>query len=263
VSHIRLYSYALSPYAAKVQCYLAYKRLPFETVYVNPLRANEELPLGRTVPVLEIDGEARNESSEIGLWLDERFPGSPQLLPSDGPPRERVLELDGWVTDELIPVVFRLLLAVGEPLGVRLRNRRRGARALDATVAAGIPLALRILYPALISRPAFVRRLIRETDLTRTNQQMVAHVLSGLRDRLGEGPFLGGSPEPTLADLSAYPQLALPYLAGYDHGDAFTRDGTVFAWFLRVGAGLDPQRPLLPLGLVTRPLPTVGPGSGA
>lgn len=78
---IRLYSYALSPFAAKVHCYLCYKGLEFETFYVHPFKVRDELPLGCQVPVLEIDGEYKNDSTPIGLWLERKFPESQKLLP--------------------------------------------------------------------------------------------------------------------------------------------------------------------------------------
>jgi glutathione S-transferase len=125
---ITLYSYEFSPYAAKVRCFLGLKRLDYRTHYVNPLKARADLPIGHQVPVLTIGGEARNDSTPIGLWLDERFPERP-LLPEAGPERELLLELDRQVTSRFIPLSFRLLIAFGEPLGVRWRNRKLGARA--------------------------------------------------------------------------------------------------------------------------------------
>ena len=43
---LRLYTYAMSPYAAKVHCFLLYKGLAFEPYYINPLRVRRELPVG-------------------------------------------------------------------------------------------------------------------------------------------------------------------------------------------------------------------------
>ena len=87
---VRLYTYVMSPYAAKVHGFLLRKRVPFETLYVNPLRARQELPVGRQVPVLTIGDESRADSTPIGLWLDERFPDQPRLLPAAGDEREQL-----------------------------------------------------------------------------------------------------------------------------------------------------------------------------
>jgi len=252
---LRLYSYALSPFAAKVHCYLCYKGLEFETFYVNPLRVREELPLGHQIPVLEIDGEYKNDSTPIGLWLEQRFPQRPKLLPEDQRDQARVLAIDRWVTDSLIPVVMRMMLAIGEPLRVRVRNRSRGARVLNATVPVGIPLPLRLVYPFVIARVGFLQRMVAVTDLSRPNVEVFAAAIDELVEHIAAGLFLGGLNSPSLADCSAYAQLALPYLAGYDGVDAFTRNRAVFDWFVRVGAVLEGTTALLPPGLSERVLP--------
>ena len=88
---ITLYTYAMSPYAAKVHCFLLYKQLDFECFYVNPMRVKEDLPVGREVPVLTVGDESRADSTPIGLWLDELFPDHPRLLPEEGKERDRLL----------------------------------------------------------------------------------------------------------------------------------------------------------------------------
>lgn len=51
-SNIRLFAYVMSPYAAKVHCFLLYKKLDFECVYINPFRVEQDLPTGKQIPVL-------------------------------------------------------------------------------------------------------------------------------------------------------------------------------------------------------------------
>jgi len=252
---IRLYRYALSPFAAKVHCYLGFKGLAFETFYVHPLRARRELPVGHTVPVLEIDGEARNDSTPIGLWLEERFPERRPLLPRDPETSRQVLAIDRWVTERLIPTAFRLMLAPDAPLLVRLRGRRRGARILHATVPGGIPWAMRVFYPLLITRAAFIRRLLAATDPSRPTAAVVEDVLGELGEKLGKGPYLGALAEPSLADLSAWTQLALPYLAGYEGAEAFLAHPELRSWFGRVAGALEDAEPLLSEALAERALP--------
>jgi len=107
MSHIQLFSYPTSPYGQKVGCYLKYKELEFKFVGVNPL-TNDQIKFTRQrqVPVLQIGNEWRKESSELGLWLDEAYPDKP-MLPGDESERERVLEIDKWVSDSLITGMFR------------------------------------------------------------------------------------------------------------------------------------------------------------
>ena len=103
---ILLYTYAMSPFAAKVHCFLLYKGLDFECFYINPLRVKQHLPVGRQIPVVTIGDESRADSTPIGLWLDELFPDRPRLLPADGPERERLLAIDTWYRQPLAGVDY-------------------------------------------------------------------------------------------------------------------------------------------------------------
>lgn len=47
---IRLYTYVMSPFAAKVHCFLLYTQLDFECFYINPPRVKRDLPVGRQIP---------------------------------------------------------------------------------------------------------------------------------------------------------------------------------------------------------------------
>jgi hypothetical protein len=76
-----------------------------------------------------------------------------------------------------------------------------------------------------------------------------------MRAHLAGGPFLGGRSEPSLADLAAHPQLALPYRAGYVGAEHLLEDDVLAGWLERVDGLLDPDRPLLPPSLVERRLP--------
>ena len=144
---IRLYSYAMSPYAAKVHCFLLYKQLDFECFYIHPLRVSKDLPIGRQVPVLTIGDESRNDSTPIGLWLDERFPEAPRLLPAQGEERDRLVAIDDWVTNHLIPGSFRSY--PGEGLN-RVLNGWQLSRVMANTADGGLPWYLRAAWPLII-----------------------------------------------------------------------------------------------------------------
>ena len=136
MSDIKLYGYATSPYVRKTGCFLYYKQLDFEFVPVSPLNAAETLDFigGTQVPVLVIDGEARRESSEHALWLDERFPERP-LCPSEH--REKILQLDKWVSDTFLMSIFRGAIDSEPNLQYRYRFWR-----LAALVSAHTPCLL-------------------------------------------------------------------------------------------------------------------------
>ena len=158
---IRLYTYAMSPYAAKVHCFLLYKGLDFECFYINPLRVRKDLPVGRQVPVVTVDGESRADSTPIGLWLDERFPDRPRLLPEGGEERERLLAADDWVTNHLIPGSFRSY--PGEGID-RVLNGWKLSHVMANTARGGLPRVLRAAWPFFIKRVGFVRRLVAQAD---------------------------------------------------------------------------------------------------
>ena len=50
VPKVTLYTFATSPYGLKVQAYLAYKRISYDIVYVDPFHPRRTLPVGRIVP---------------------------------------------------------------------------------------------------------------------------------------------------------------------------------------------------------------------
>ncbi|MDJ0787899.1 MAG: glutathione S-transferase family protein [Myxococcota bacterium] len=249
---IRLYTYAMSPYAAKVHCFLLHKRLDFEPYYINPLRVKQELPVGRQIPVLSIDGESRADSTPIGLWLDERFPDAPRLLPRDGAERERLLELDHWVTDRLIPGSFRSY--PGEGLD-RIRNGWKLGSVMGRTARGGIPAPLRFAWPWFVTRVAFVRRLVAQADDGLPVGESKRKLYDQFLERLEGGPFLAGRTEPSMPDLAAYPQFALFYALAFHGGDDIEERPELMAWLGRMGKHLDGEPPLVPPHVRERALP--------
>ncbi len=245
--NLTLYSHALSPYALKVRCYLLYKQLPFHIRYVNPLKQRLELPLGRTVPVLCCDGDCRNESSQLGVWLDQLFPDSRPLLHGD---TEKVLAADSWVNQRLIPGVFRLLLGHGDPLPVLVQKRWAASGALQKTVSGGVPVKFRVWHLLQIHKAPFIDRLIHSTDLQLSNRALRATLTEEFTKLLEQGPFLGASHTPTLADASAFPQIVVPFLRG--DKDYLLQGERVTEWVDRMKAYLPDYRELLPAVLVHR-----------
>jgi hypothetical protein len=71
---VRLYTYAMSPFAAKVHCFLLYKRIPFECFYVHPLRVRQDLPVGHQIPVVTVDTESRADSTPSACGWTSSFP---------------------------------------------------------------------------------------------------------------------------------------------------------------------------------------------
>src|SRR6478752_5848594 len=92
---LTLFSYIVSPYAAKVRAVLRYKGVPFEERIVHPLERGELVRLSRqvAVPVIEEAGTVVVDSTRIVAYLDERYPTRP-VIPRDPALRARALLLE-------------------------------------------------------------------------------------------------------------------------------------------------------------------------
>ena len=154
---VTLYTFATSPYGLKVQAYLAYKRIPYDIVYASPFNLKRELPVVRTVPVVTIDGESRNESQQVARGLDERYPERP-LFP-DGDDGECVRALDDWVQHCLITANFEFAFPRLSPmLAVQVMNAWRLGSIVDQTTPDGAVGWLPALWPVVLRAAPFVRR---------------------------------------------------------------------------------------------------------
>lgn len=248
---IRLYSYAMSPFAAKVHCFLLYKRLSFEPFYINPLRVRQDLPLGKQIPVLTVDGESRADSTPIGLWLDELFPDHPRLLPADGPERARLLDIDSWVSNRLIPGSFRSY--PGEGLD-RFLNGWKLSYVMAHTARGGLPLPLRAAWPLFIKRVGFVRRLVAMADTGLPVREAKFVLYDEFLAHLGDRAFVGGE-EPSLPDLSAYPQFALFWATGFRGSEDILERPELMKWLERMRRYVSGEPPLVPPQVRRRELP--------
>jgi glutathione S-transferase len=221
---IRLFAYPTSPFAQKVGCYLKYKKLDFELVGVNPITAAEIGFTGqRRVPVLMIGDEWRLESSELGLWLEELYPEIP-LMPADETARAQVLAVDQWISESLIPTIFRRAIEWENPI-YSIRNGWKLARAVHD--ASPLPWYARVLL-----------------DLTESLADRTARMQSEFAEHLGGGPFFASQSKPTLADLSAYPVVVSGHLMGMKLVRSLTDDPVLASWSRRVQSFL-PNNPLL------------------
>ncbi len=254
-SSVRLYTYAMSPYAAKVHCFLLYKRLEFECFYVNPLRARQELPIGKQIPVVSVGTQSKADSTPIGLWLDEQFPDHPPLLPSAGDERKRLLAIDEWITNRLIPGSFRSYPGKGID---RFRNGWKLSHVMARTAHSGLPVLVRAAWPLIIPRVAFARRLMQLADDGLPVRESKFKLYDEFLARLGSGPFLGEREAPSLPDLSAYPQFALFYSTGFRGGEDIEERPPLMQWMARMRPYMEGNPPLIPKVVRKRELPSAG-----
>ncbi|HWA53533.1 MAG TPA: glutathione S-transferase [Solirubrobacterales bacterium] len=108
-----LWHIAISHYSEKARWALDYKRVPHvrRAVPVPGIHIPASIWLTRgasqTYPVLELDGAAIGDSTEIIAALEQRYPEAP-LYPADPALRRRALELEDFFDEELGPHI-RLL----------------------------------------------------------------------------------------------------------------------------------------------------------
>jgi len=98
-SSIRLYTQSRNPYSERVAAALALKGLDYERVVSDdPEDVARWSPIARTLPVLEIDGRRKADSSLILEWIEEVMPDSPLLssVPKTAEAQRRLAE---WSND--------------------------------------------------------------------------------------------------------------------------------------------------------------------
>ena len=237
---IKLYGYATSPFVRKVGCFLYYKDIDFTHVPVNPINPRETIGHtgGKSVPVLEIDGECRRESSELGHWLDELFPEKP-IYPSEH--RAKIDAIDTWISDTFLMSIFRPAID-GE---LTLQSRFRGWR-LAALVSAHTPLPehIRNKWPDLLGFAPFIQAMKPHMDLTESIKDMQIRIGMELAAHIGEGPYMGGMAHPTMLDLAVFPQLIWGYMFGLESRLSAAAHPVIKAWMIRMADHL-PRNPTL------------------
>jgi len=240
MAEIKIYGYATSPFVRKVGCFLYYKELDFEHVPVSPVDPQATLSKfgGSQVPVLEIGDEWRRNSSDIGHWLDERFPDKP-LCPSAH--RELILEIDRWVNSTFLPSTFRAAIDGGLSLNLRFRFWR-----LAALVSAHTPLPekIRHKWPEFVGKAPFIQAMAEGMDLSESMKDMQMRIAGELVGYIGDGPFIGGLEMPTMLDFAVFPQLIFGFLFGLEDKLSAAQHPVLKEWMIKVAEHL-PENPTL------------------
>lgn len=240
MTQVKLYGYATSPFVRKTGCFLYYKNIEFTHIPVDP--TNPDATIGFTektqVPVLEVDGEWRLESSAHASWLDELFPGKP-LFPVGH--RTKIEEIDAWINDSFLLSIFRYPID-GEH---NLQFRYRGWR-LAALLSAHTPLpeTVRHQWPDALRQASFIKAMAQHMNLDESIPDMQMRLAGELEAHLGEGPFLGGFDQPTMLDLAVFPQLVWGYMFGLEERLSAAAHPAIKAWLQRVAEHL-PGNPTL------------------
>jgi glutathione S-transferase len=99
---LTLIQFPTSHFCLKARMTLDWKGLRYEKKTVYPLLqgAVQKLSGQRKVPVLLVNGRAIPDTTDIALYLDERYP-DPPLLPSDSALARRALLWEDWADESL------------------------------------------------------------------------------------------------------------------------------------------------------------------
>ena len=240
MTNIKLYGYCTSPYVRKTGAFLHYKQLDFEHVPVNPVAPADTIghTNGTQVPVLEIDGEWRRESSEHALWLDALFPERP-LCPAEH--RDTILEIDRWISDTFLRGFFRPAVDAPDTLQFRFRFWRLAQLVSSQTP---LPEPIRNAWPDFVRQAPFIKAMGAEMDLSEPVEAMQARIAMELVAHIGAGPFMGGLSHPTMLDLAVFPQLVFGAMFGLEDGLSAAEIPVLKSWLASVAEHL-PANPLL------------------
>jgi len=196
---ITLYQFEASPFCDKVRRVLHWKKQPYEVHEVSLWQALTQVrrlnPVGK-LPCLEHDGRFLADSSDIALYLEERFP-TPPLLPEDPAQRALCHVFEDWADESLYFYEMRLRFGIKE-------NARRWLPALAAHDAAPFRALARRILPRIFAaqlRHQGIGRKSTAAVLADLDRHVAA--VASLLDR---GDFLVGDAL-TLADISVFAQL--------------------------------------------------------
>ncbi len=195
-----LHQFEISPFCNKARRMLRFKGIDFDVVEYPGFSATSAMKLSHAgkLPVLDVEGERIQDSSNIAAWLERTYP-MPSLYPSA--PSERAMALV-WeeMADESL-FWFELFF--------RFADEPEACAASVDLLCAGRPGIERALFGAIV--PPMMKRRLRTQGLGRLEHDEViarfAHHLDTLADALSAGDWLVGS-EPSIADVAVVAQLS-------------------------------------------------------
>jgi glutathione S-transferase len=222
---ITLYQFEISPFCDKVRRILHVKGQSYEVREIPVSQSLRSVPrvnrIGK-LPCLDHDGHRVADSTDIALYLEEKFP-EPPLLPSAAEERARCLLLEDWADESLY--FYEMTLRFTIPHNAR--------RFVPRLVAHDPPWFQRVAGRAV---PFLMRRVTRGQGVGRKPRDMllrdVERHVATLAGLLGDRSWLVGE-RLSLADIAVFAQLAC--IRGADEGAKLVEAQTaVGAWMARV-----------------------------
>jgi len=194
-----LHQFQISPFCDKVRRVLQYKRVAYTTHEVplieSTLGYRRVNPIGK-VPCIEHDGNCIGDSTDIAIYLEERFPERP-LLPKNARERAQCHVLEDWADESLY--FYEMRMRFGMP-----HNARRWVPELIKNDPAAVRAVAGTIVPRVIAMTARSQGVGRKPEamMLRDVERHVSSVAGWLD---GSDWLVGGAI--TLADIAVFAQL--------------------------------------------------------
>jgi len=231
---ITLYQFEISPFCDKVRRVLHVKGQPYEVREIPVSQSLRQVPRENAIgklPCLDHDGHRVADSTDIVLYLEEKFP-TPALLPSDPGERGLCLLLEDWADESLY--FYEMTLRFTIP-----HNARRFVPQLVAYDPGWFQRVAEVAVPWLM------RRVTRSQGVGRKPRDMllrdVERQVGSLAGLLGDDEWLVGR-HLSVADIAVFAQLAC--IRASDEGAKLVEARPeVAAWMERVERATVPPGP--------------------
>jgi len=192
----KLYQYAACPFCGKVKSFLAYKKIDFETIEVNPLN-KREIKFSedyKAVPIyIDSKGRQVNDSNAIMKHIDEEFPEKKVF--SDDP--AQAAKDEQWL-------VWSEKYVKGLPTVVyeTFKDSLAAFNYITKTGKFNWFQSLTIRYTGALAM-TLVAKAIRKREQISDPAQFVLRMVGEWSDGLQGKPFMAGE-KPGVADLSVF-----------------------------------------------------------
>jgi len=107
-----------------------------------------------------------------------------------------------------------------------------------------LPEHIRHRWPDLLGYAPFIVKMVDTLDREESLKDMNMRIGMEMMGHLGEGPFMGGSQAPSVADFALFPQLIFPLMVGLSDKIPTDAAPPLKAWTRAVAAHL-PKNPIL------------------
>ncbi|XP_002993078.2 prostaglandin E synthase 2 [Selaginella moellendorffii] len=218
-----LYQYEACPFCNKVKAFLDYYDVPYRIVEVNPL-GKKEIAWSeyKKVPILMVDGEQMNDSTEIISTLDGKLnpKRSPALTAAAKEEEEKWRKwVDGHLVHLLSPNIYR--------------STKEALQAFDYITREGNFTAWEratAKYAGAAAMYFISKRLKKRHNIT-DERAALYEAANTWVEALDNRSFMGGS-KPNLADLAVFGVLRP--IRNLDSGNDMIANSKIGAWYSRM-----------------------------